>query len=253
MPSRVGWLRRISNMACGKDGFPVFDVKELSTSQREQVEVIAQKWQNVKQALKNNNEGRRNAMRSGSTVARALERYKDAEKERDNLLAEARKLQVTFKNEQIYNDSGVDMATSATGSHGTMITKDDLKKMMLCCSSMAVAQLQQQQQQQQQQQLAIANGEIAAKLDKIEKGVASTDAVKRLAVEALLDDPKTYEEIEDRAVETLLQRKNEDLILKAAERIKRARRIEEEEEEEEASDEEQSSEEEDEAESEDEV
>ena len=119
---------------------------------------------------------------------------------------------------------------------------DTVQKMCTAAASVALQQHRQEQQQQREQQLAIADGEITTKLDKIEKGIASTDAVKRLAVDALLDDPKTYEEIEDRAVETLLQRKNEDLILKAAERIKRARRIEEEEEEEESDEDEESSE-----------
>ena len=152
-------------------------------------------------------------------------------------------------------DSG-GMGSSSSGMIGTGgmgVSQQLVERMIAAGASMAL----QRYQQQQQQPLALQNGGVSDALTSISAEMKKLNDLKAAAIEQLLRDPVEYENALDRAADKLLQRKYEevskravecymkdnedDVVLEAAARIKRARKAssdEEEEEEEEESEEE---------------
>ena len=194
----------------------------------------------VKKGIANSGDAAQARAVRASTRAELQERHTKLQEEKASILKKSWDLffKVTSGGKGCVDGMGSGSGgTGSSGSDGLVIDMAGNRQMLeglIAAGANLALQRHQQQQQQQQQQAALQNGGMQDSLSDIKNKMSEFGKIREAAVQHLIDDPTTYEGIRDEAVETLLRRKSEDVILEAAARIKRARRIEEEEEEEES-------------------
>ena len=220
----------------GRDGWPTFPMS-VSQADAERVSKLHAEFMAVKKSLNN---------ASDAAIARASRQSTKEALMVERRRKEAQKVEILDTAAQLFfeitSKSTVQQHISpAPHTSQLSLDMDTVQKMCTAAALVALQQQPQQQQQQQQQSLALQNGGVSDALTGISAEIKNLNKVKEAAIDKLLDTPSEYETILDRAAERLILRKEEqvfkkavesymrdnedDVILVAAQRIKRARHV----------------------------